>query len=183
MKNHIIILYNSKTGFTRRYAELLWAELDREAELDCVVCPLKDAPADLSQYTAVVFGSRLHAGVFDGWKKAQKLLTKRGAKQFVVFATGAMPNEAEEKIQQVWEQNLTPEERDSIPHFYLQAGLCREKLGAGDRAMLNVAAWAMGLKKNKSEEGAAFADAISRSYDILDPKYIRPVVDCLRSLG
>lgn len=176
MGRNVILLYNSKTGFTRRYAELIGKELD------CSACPLKDAPADLSPYSAVVFGSRLHAGVFDGWKKARKLLTRRGAKKLVVFATGAMPNEAEEQIKTVWEQNLTQEEQSRIPHFYLQAGLCREKLGAGDRAMLNVAAWFMGRKKDKSAEDAAFADAISRSYDITDEKYIRPVVDCLRGL-
>ena len=177
MKESIIVLYSSKTGFTRRYAELI------AKELDCPALPLSDAPADLSQYGAVVFGSRLRAGFFDGWKKAQKLLSKRGAKKLVVFATGAMPNEAEDQIQKVWEQNLTPGERKTIPHFYLQAGLCREKLGAVDNAMLNVAAWAMGLKKDKSAEGAAFADAISHSYDISGPAYIRPVVDCLQGLG
>ena len=176
MNSKIIILYNSKTGFTQRYAELIGKELG------CTACALKDAPADLSQYGAVVFGSRLHAGNFDGWKKARTLLAKRGAKRLVVFATGAMPNEAEDKIRQVWEQNLTPEERSAIPHFYLQAGLCLEKLGAGDRAMLKVAAWAMGHKKGKSAEDAAVADAISRSYDIFDPKYIQPLVDCLREL-
>ena len=170
----MIVLHNSHTGFTQRYAELIGKELD------CPVHALKDAPADLSQYGTVVFGSRLKAGTVDGWKKAQKLLAKRGAKQLVLFATGAMPNEAEDKIRQVWEQNLTAGERETIPHFYLQAGLCREKLGGMDNAMLNVAAWAMGLKKNKSEEAAAFVDSISRSYDITDPKYIQPLVDCVR---
>ena len=120
MTNNIIILYSSKTGFTRKYAELL------ALELGCTALPLSRAPADLSGYTAVVFGSRLHAGIFDGWKKAQKLLQSRGAKQLVVFATGAMPNEAEDTIQKIWEQNLTPAERETIPHYYLQAGLCYE---------------------------------------------------------
>lgn len=177
MNNNVIVLYNSRTGFTRQYAQLIGQELG------CAVQPLADAPSDLSQYGTVVFGSRLHAGNFDGWKKARKLLARRGGPQLVVFATGAMPNGAEEQIRKVWEQNLTPGERDSIPHFYLQAGLRRERLGAGDRAMLNVAAWAMGLKKDKSAEGAAFADAISRSYDISDPKYILPLVECVRGLG
>ena len=176
MTNNIIILYNSKTGFTRKYAQQL------ALELGCAALPLKDAPPDLSGYAAVVFGSRLHAGIFDGWKKARKLLQSRGAKKLVVFATGAMPNEAEEQIRQVWEQNLTPGELETVPHFYLQAGLCLEKLGAGDRAMLKVAAWAMGRKKDKSAEDAAFADAIGRSYDISDPKYIAPLADCLRGL-
>ena len=174
MKNDVIVLYNSHTGFTQRYAELI------AKELECPVRALKDAPSDLSQYGIVVFGSRLHAGIFDSWKKAQKQLTQRGAKKLVVFATGAMPNEAEEQIQKVWEQNLTPEERGIIPHFYLQAGLRREKLSAGDRAMLKVAAWAMGRKKGKSAEDEAFVNAISSSYDISDPKYIQSLVGCLR---
>lgn len=176
MTNNLIILYNSETGFTRKYAELL------ALELGCTALPLKNAPADLSGYAAVVFGSRLHAGIFDGWKKAQKLLQSRGAKQLVVFATGAMPNEAEDQIQKTWAQNLTPEERKSIPHFYLQAGLRLEKLGLGDRAMLKAAAWAMGRKQAKTPEDEAFRDAISRSYDISDPKYLQPLADCLRTL-
>ena len=174
MESNVILIYNSKTGFTQRYAEWIGKELG------CPACPLKDAPAGLSQYSAVVFGSRLHAGVFDGWKKARKLLARRGAKKLVVFATGAMPNEAEEQIQAMWKQNLTREEQNSIPHFYLQAGMCLEKLGSVDRAMLNVAAWFMGRKKNKSAEAAAFVDAIGKSYDISDEKYIQPVVSCLR---
>ena len=130
----------------------------------------------------MAFGSRLHAGIFDGWKKARKLLARRGANKVVLFATGAMPNEAEDQIQKTWAQNLTPEERKSIPHFYLQAGLRLEKLGLGDRAMLKAAAWAMGRKQAKTPEDEAFRDAISRSYDISDPKYLQPLADCLRTL-
>lgn len=177
MKNNIVILYNSKTGFTQTYAQLL------AAELGCPALPLKDAPADLSQYDAVAFGSRLHAGMLDGWKRARKLLNSRGAKRLALFATGAMPNEAEEQIQKVWEQNLTPEELKTVPHFYLQAGLRLEKLGFGDRAMLKVAAWAMGRKKDKSPEDQAFQDAISNSYDISDPKFIQPLASCLREMS
>lgn len=173
-KDKIMILYNSKTGFTQTYAELL------AAKLDCAALPLKDAPADLSQYDVVAFGSRLHAGMLDGWKKARKLLAQRSAKKLVLFATGAMPNEAEAQIQKVWEQNLTPEEQKTIPHFYLQAGLCYEKMGGVDRAMMKFAAWAMTRKKSKTEEDEAFRNAIRQSYDISDPKYIEPVVTCLK---
>ena len=171
------ILYNSKTGFTRKYAQLL-AE-----ELGCAALPLGDAPADLSQYAAVAFGRRLHAGVVDGWKKAQKLLIRRGARKLVLFVTGAMPNEAKDTIQKMWEQNLTPAELDAIPHFYFQAGLCYERMGGVDWAIMKFAAWAMTWKKAKTPEDEAFQSAIVRSYDISDPKYIVPLADCLRRLG
>lgn len=176
MQDKFIVLYNSKTGFTRRYGELIGQALD------CPALPLAEAPDDLSPYGAVVFGARLRAGTLDGWKKARKLLARRGANKVVLFATGAMPNEAEDQIQKTWAQNLTPEERKSIPHFYLQAGLRLEKLGLGDRAMLKAAAWAMGRKQAKTPEDEAFRDAISRSYDISDPKYLQPLADCLRTL-
>lgn len=172
--NDVIILYNTWTGFTQKYAQLI------AQTLDCPVHALKDAPASLFQYDTVVFGSRLHAGTFDGWKKAQKQLVRRGAKKLVVFATGAMPGEAEDTIQKMWEQNLTPEELDAIPHFYLQAGLCYEKMGGVDRAMMKFAAWAMTRKKAKTPEDEAFQNAIRQSYDISDPKYIQPIVSCLK---
>ena len=176
MKNNAIVLYNSKTGFTQRYAELIGREVG------CLVLPLRDAPADLSPYTAVVFGSRLHAGTFDGWKKVRALLAQRGAKKLVVFATGAMPNQAEAQIQKMWAQNLTAEERETVPHFYLQAGLCYEKMGGIDRAMMKFAAWAMTRRKDETPEDEAFQNAIRQSYDISGPEYIRPVVDCLGTL-
>lgn len=177
MRDNILILYNSKTGFTRQYAQLL------AHRLGCTALPLKDAPADLSQYAAVAFGSRLHAGSVDGWKKARGLLRRRGAKQLVLFATGAMPNEAEAQIQAMWAQNLTPEELAAIPHFYLQAGLCYEKMGGADRAMMKLAAWAMTRKKAKTPEDEAFQAAIGHSYDISDPKYLDPLAGCLQKLS
>lgn len=175
MDRNVIVLYNSWTGFTRNYAQLM------AQALDCPALPLSEAPADLSGYDAVAFGSRLHAGILDGWKKARTLLARRGAKNLVLFATGAMPNEAEEAIEKMWAQNLTPEEREAIPHFYLQAGLCYERMGGVDRAMMRFAAWAMTRKKAKTPEDRAFQNAIARSYDITDPQYIQPVVDCLRT--
>lgn len=177
MTPNVIILYSSKTGFTKKYAELL------AVELGCTALPLSATPADLSQYDVAAFGSRLHAGSVDGWKKAQKLLVRRGAKKLALFATGAMPNEAEDTIQKMWGQNLTPAELDAIPHFYLQAGLCYERMGGVDRAMMKFAAWAMTRKKAKTPEDEAFQSAIARSYDISDPKYIVPLADCLRGLG
>lgn len=177
MRDNILILYNSKTGFTKKYAELL------ALELGCTALPLSRAPADLSGYAAVVFGSRLHAGSVDGWKKARALFHRRGVKKLVLFATGAMPSEAQEQIQTMWAQNLTPEELTAIPHFYLPAGLCYEKMGRADRAMMKFAAWAMTRKKAKTPEDEAFQAAISHSYDISDPKYIAPLADCLQSLS
>lgn len=177
MNADILIVYRSKTGFTQRYAELA------ARELNCAACPLADAPSGLSQYRAVAFGSRLHAGTVDGWKKAKKLLEARGAKRLVLFATGAMPCEALAQIQKVWEQNLTPEERNRIPHFYLQGGLSYEKMGGLDRAMMKFAAWAMTRKKAKTPEDEAFQSAITRSYDIFDPECAQPLLDCLRALA
>ena len=71
MDRNVIVLYNSWTGFTRNYAQLM------AQALDCPALPLSEAPADLSGYDAVAFGSRLHAGILDGWKKARTLLARQ----------------------------------------------------------------------------------------------------------
>ena len=44
MDRNVIVLYNSWTGFTRNYAQLM------AQALDCPALPLSEAPADLSGY-------------------------------------------------------------------------------------------------------------------------------------
>ena len=63
-----------------------------------------------------------------------------GAKPMIVFATGGMPNSAVDTLEEMWRNNLTADEMKEIPHFYMQAGICYEKLGPIDKAMMKMAA-------------------------------------------
>lgn len=93
MENKRIVVYKSSTGFTKKYAEWI-AE-----ELKCPLADYRTVTAEmLSGYEVVVFGSRAHAGMIDGYKKARELFQKSGAGKIVLFVTGATPNAAEDMI-------------------------------------------------------------------------------------
>lgn len=176
------IIFNSKTGFTQKYA--LWiAEETKAAPIDFKECTKKRVKEILSEYDTVIFGSRLHAGIIEGLSKAKRLFGT-GKNRFIVFATGAAPADApetEDILKKIWEQNLTAEERDRIPHFYMQAGLCYEKMPFIDRIMMKGLASMLKKKKDKDENDAAMAKAIESSFDISDRKYITPLVDYLKN--
>ena len=172
MENTAVIVYKSCTGFTKKYAELIAKETGSALE------ELQKASAEsLSPYQTVVFGGRLHAGHIDGWQRAKAMAQKGGARQIILFAVGAMPNTAEGTIAEMWKNNLSAEEMEHIPHFYMQGGLSYERMGFLDKAMMKAAAAVM----SRRSDDEVFKKMISQSYDISSEEFIRPLVGVLKS--
>ncbi len=175
MQNRTLIIYKSRTGFTKRYAEMI-AE-----ETDCTLIDFKDITIDIiSGFDTIIFGSRLHAGIIDGLTKVRKLLQSSKANHFAIFVTGATPNASEETINKVWENNLTSDEVTNIPHFYMQSGLCYEKMSFPDKLMMKMVSIMLNKKKNKDSHEIGFEQAITSSYDISSKEYIAPLVIWLK---
>lgn len=173
MANKILILYKSKTGFTRRYAEMI------SEEINCTLMDFNEATAHaLSDYDTVVFGTRLFAGTIDGLNKAKEMFDTGKAKRFVLFVTGATPNDMTDIIDKIWEKNLS--ESEEIPHFYMQSGLNYGNMSLGDKTMIKIAAAVLKRKKPKDAFEAGFAEATAGSYDISSREYIMPLVEYLK---
>ena len=68
------IVYQSKTGFTKQYAELLGESEHVE------VLPLKEAEQKLSSSTPVLFLGPLSAGRISGLKRARNAFLLRGVR-------------------------------------------------------------------------------------------------------
>ncbi len=173
----ITLVYKSKSGFTERYARWI------AQETGCALLPWKDAGiSTLSGCDVLVFGGRLHAGRLDGLAKARQLCVNSGVRRFIVFATGAMPNAAADTIEKMWQQNLSDEELRTVPHFYFQAGLCYERLGPLDRALMRMAASMMAKRGAKDPAEAQMLQTLKASYDICDRQYIAPLTDLLKNM-
>lgn len=180
MKNEIIIIYKSKTGFTRKYAEMIEEEMSSDG-ISCTSTDYKAVKIDsISDYNIVVFGTRAHAGRIDGYKKAKQIFQESRAKHFALFVTGATPNTEKKIISDFWAQNLSAEELSLIPHFYLQSGLCYENMCLSDRLMIKAASAMLKNKKEKTAFDNIFEQAVSGSYDISSREYIRPVTAFLK---
>lgn len=173
----IKLVYKSKSGFTKRYAEWI------AGETDCELIPLKRSHASaVSGCDIFIYGSRIHAGRLDGLSKARELFAASGAKHMLVFATGGMPGTAVATVEEMWRNNLTADEMKSVPHFYMQAGVCYEKLGPIDKFMMKMAASMMAKQQDNSPLGQQLAKAVQGSYDISDRQFIAPLVAALKGM-
>ena len=167
-----IVIYNSKTGFTKKYAE--W--ISEAAGCECVNFK-KGAKMDLSGYDAVAFGSWCMAGGIAklAWFKKQMPALAAAGKKIVVFAVGASPVESPE-VAVAMRNAFTDEERDIAKIFYCQGGLDYDKMGWLSKKMLKMFAKMIASKKDATEADKKTAEMISHSYDISDKKYIEPIV-------
>lgn len=170
----ILVTYKSKTDFTKRYAEII------AKEVDGYLADFKEVTAEMmSEYEVVVYGGGLYAGMVNGLKKAKEMFEKSSAKKFMVFATGGTPNVATEEIDVVWKNNLTVEELVSISHFYMQSGICYEKMSFANRVLMKMMSNVLSKKKNKDSVEEGFSQAIKNSYDISSKEYAAPLIKAL----
>ncbi len=171
----IAVIYKSKTGFTKQYAEWIAEDLNCEC-LDFE----KLNKAALGAYDYLIFGGRLSAGRIDGWKKFLTYVADHPNKKLAVFATGATPQVEKEHIDLVWNNNLSEAERKMVPHFYMQAGLNYEKMGFGGRMAMKIFAFILKMKPNKDAIESGTQQAISQSFDNSSREYIAPLVQCIK---
>lgn len=167
-----IVMYRSKTGFTRRYAEWI------AAALGCKALEWKAAQSvDLAAYDTLIYGGWCHAGSIMGLKKFLQV-AEPTKKNIVVFATGASPAENPD-IEPAMKKNFTPAQWERIKAFYCPGGLNYEAMGAVDRALM--AAFRAMVKKQEGE-GSQMYQMLCKSYDLTDEKYIEPLVECCKGM-
>ena len=169
-----LITYKSKTGFAEKYARMI-AE-----DIGCSVIPFKQMTAEkMSEYDTVVFGGGIYAGSINGLIKAKAMFEKSTAKSFVVFAVGGTPNEAaSESVREMWSVNLGSK-AEKLPHYYLQAGICYEKMSFPDKLLMKIFASMLTKKKDKTDTEKGFEEYIKSSYDISDRSFAEPLIEYL----
>lgn len=172
MKQKILIIYKSSTGFTKKYAVLL------AKRLNCTAVDHKHIKSvSLSDFDTIIFGTRAHAESIDGLKKFRKTLHQYGRTRLdILFVAGAASASEKEAIDRLWKNNLTADELAHLPHFYLPAGLCYEKMSFTDKMMMKGLAAMLKSKKDKTKKDIELEQRILSSFDISSEKYIEPII-------
>ncbi|MBH1940391.1 flavodoxin domain-containing protein [Mobilitalea sibirica] len=168
--DHIIVLYKSNTGFTKKYAEWI-AE-----ELDCKAVSIKDIhDNDIKNYKTIIFGGGIHAGRISGLHTFKKITLNQKDINTIIFATGAAPKEAT-NIDHLIRTNLNQDEASSIPLFYFHSGINYENMGLGSKGLMKMFKAMLKNNKNKTPEEQGMYETISKSHDYSKKEYITPLV-------
>lgn len=159
-----IILYASKTGFSRRYAQFL-AE-----DLGCRAVSYQEGKKQLlEEYDTIILAGGIYAGRMNGLKWLQKQLPSLGGKRLAALAVGASPADNPE-LPASMEQLFGP--IPEIRGFYAQGGLDYEHMSAVDRAMMA----AMRSMLKKRPEMADRLEYIEKSFDAVDRRNLADLI-------
>lgn len=168
-----IVIYNSQTGFTKRYAQ--W--IAEAAGADCFeLSEAKKKSTDT--YEAIIFGGWACAGGISklSWFKGN--IDKWADKKLIAFCVGGSPIDNPD-IEPALKQNFTESQFKKVSVFYCPGGFNYEKMSAPSKLMMKMFIKALKAKKTKTEAEEVMIKMISSSYDISDKKYIEPILKCL----
>jgi len=168
------VIYRSRTGFTRTYAEWIAQELGAD------LFEASDVSiAQLSPYDAVVYGGGLYAVGVNGVSFITKNLDRLSGKKIVVFATGASPLK-QKVIDDVTARNFTPAHLEKIRFFYLRGGFDFEKLPWHLKMAMRLMAWTLRRKKELNEDEAGMLAVMDIPANFTDRKNIEELIRYLR---
>lgn len=168
-----VVLYQSKYGTTKQYAEWL-AE-----ELSCDLIETKKARiSHIEKYDTVILGGGIYASGIAGFSFLKKHYERLKNKKLIVFAVGASPYD-EKAIAALKERNFKTE-YSHIPLFYCRGAWNEAIMSWTDRMLCNLLKKAVAKKDPASYEPweTALMQAVGISCDWSDRSYIKQIVEC-----
>ncbi len=170
-----IVVYKSKTGYTKKYAEWITEELG---------CDIKEnaALSDILNYDTIICGGGIYAGSMNGGKLITKNLGKLSGKKLILFAVGAMLDEEKDTVP-FWNKQLTPEQQKSIGHFFLRGGFDFSQLKGADRLMMSMIKKHLEKIKEPTDEDKGFLAAFSEPVDFTDKKNLAGLIEYAKNGG
>ena len=172
-----VVIYKSKTGFTRKYAEWISEELSAD---------LFDASKInidmLTKYDTIIYGGSLYAVGIIGINLITKNIDKLKDKKVVVFATGASPLR-DDVISNIIDKNFTLQDQKYIKFFYLRGGFNYGKLNPFDKFLMNMLKWKIKIKKQErlSPDEIGMLNVYDKPVDFTQKKYIDQILTYVNS--
>ncbi len=170
-----IILYTSKYGATKKYAD--W--LTEETGFDC----MKTADTkikDMECYDTIVLCGGIYASGIAGLSFFRKSHKAFNNKKLAILCVGASPFE-EKAFCEMKAHNLKEDLKD-IPVFYGRGAWDEEKMSWKDRTLCNMLKKAIAKKDPDTYEPwmKALMSAVDKTCDWTDKEYLEPLLDYIR---
>ena len=166
-----IILYQSKYGATKKYAD--W--LVEETGYDCI--ETKNAKiVDLHNYDVIILGGGVYASGIAGLQFIKKNIGQLADKKVAVFAVGASPYD-EKAIMQIREMHFK-DELCNISLFYCRGAWDEEKMKFTDRTLCKMLQKAVAKQNSEEYEPwqKALMCAVGQKCDWTDKSYLEPLL-------
>ncbi len=166
-RNSTLILYSSRGGTARAYAERLCGMRD------CDLMESKDAKlTQLRSYETIIWMGSVYAGHIEGLETLQRYHKKLTDQRLAIFAIGAAPDEFESKIE-------LPGELSEIPLFYGRGRWNRKTMGWKDQMMISMLSAAQQRKPDAVPEWMCELLKEEEPQDYMEDYYLEPLLDVI----
>ncbi len=154
------IIYQSKTGHTKEYAE----NLSKELKLPCY--SIKDAKQKVNKQEEIIYLSWIRATSLVGYRKINKKY-----KICCIGAIGAYPK-SDEYTKQLKEYNHITQEL-----FYLRGGINYEKLNKLYQKVLKLVGKAITLENPRDKE---MSHLFEKGGNFVNSKQLKPMIEYIK---
>lgn len=171
-----IVIYKSKYGSTKAYAQWI-AE-----ELNCEAVDAKTVKADdLSQYDTIIYGGGLYAEVINGVTLITKNLDKLTGKKIAVYTTGITPLDCRDYYDKlVIEKNFKPEMPDQIKIFNFLGKMIIDELSIVHKTAIKTLKKIMSGKENPTEMEKLLVELCDSDGDFTDKNAISELIEYIK---
>lgn len=169
----IIVIYKTKYGATKTYAEWI-AE-----ELECKAIDAKNVKIeDLQEYDTIIYGGGLYAEVIAGATLITRNLDKLEGKKIIVYSTGITPLKYREYYDKlVVEKNFKPEMLEKIKIYNFMGKMIIDELSFPHKSALKTLKQIMQSKKEPNEMERLLIELCETSGDFTNKSAIKELVD------
>jgi len=171
-----VILYQSKYGATKKYAD--W--LVEETGFDCMETK-KMTVSQLKQYAMVILCGGIYASGILGLSFLKKNIKRLRDKKIAVLCVGASPHD-ETASQQIYSHNFQ-NSLSGIPCFYCRGAWDESKMSFQDRTLCKMLQKAVAKKQPSDYQPweAALMCAVGQQCDWTDKKYLEPIIEYIKA--
>jgi menaquinone-dependent protoporphyrinogen IX oxidase len=169
----IAVIYKSKYGTTKNYAQWIAEELNAELYEKKEFNSKK-----FKEYDCVVLGGGMYAGAILG----SDLIKKIHCKNLIFFTVGLadpMTTDYSTHIEKIFPKAIP--ENTKIFHF--RGGIDYEKLNFVHKKMMGMLQKFVGKKENPSDEEKLFLSTYSGKVDFTDKISINPLIEYVKTLA
>lgn len=168
-----IVIYKSKYGSTKTYAEWIAEEL---------CCEAKESKGikvdDLLEYETIIYGGGLYAEVIAGVSLLTKNIDKLKGKKLIVYSTGITPLDCRDYYDKlVIEKNFKGDMADNFKVFNFMGKMILSELSLVHRTAIKSLKKLMSDKKNPTEMEKLLIELCDADGDFTDKNSIKELVD------
>ena len=169
-----VIVYKSKSGYSKKYAEWIATELNADLfEASKVSVKL------LSEYDRILYAAGLYAVGINGIKLIKGNLNTLKERQLIVLAIGATPAR-QDTVDAIEKSNFTQEELRFVKVFYLRGGFDYSKLTFVDKILMKMLKLKLKIRKSPTPDEKGMLAAYSHPVDFTRKDHIREVIDYIK---